>query len=254
MDRSTHRLRAASAIVAGIVALVAVAVVALLFADTVVDGDPEPAELVVLVAPVVLAAGIVGFVVGWLVRLWLPGERRIGEIERATSALETAEVRIAELEERVAEAEARPTAPEPVPDPAPDPGTQDVPDAAAEQPAATRTVTPPPEPEPAPAPAVSMDEVPEVDLDQDAAAARVRERFGGDDGAKPDDLKMIKGIGPVLERLLNEMGVRRFEQVASFTGEDVAVVSKALDAFADRIVRDDWVGQAAELHRQTRAD
>lgn len=63
-----------------------------------------------------------------------------------------------------------------------------------------------------------------------------------------DDLKQIAGIGPVLERRLNQLGVTRFSQIAEFTEEDVQRLDEALSA-KGRIDRDDWVAKARELAR-----
>jgi len=65
-------------------------------------------------------------------------------------------------------------------------------------------------------------------------------------GGDPDDLKAITGVGPVIEKRLNEVGVTRFDQIAGLTDEDVAKVDAALD-LKGRIARDDWVGQAKKL-------
>ncbi len=62
-----------------------------------------------------------------------------------------------------------------------------------------------------------------------------------------DDLKLIKGIGPVLEQRLNELGVTTFRQLAGFTEHDIERVSTAIAAFPGRIEREDWVGKACEL-------
>ncbi|MFC3705894.1 NADH-quinone oxidoreductase subunit NuoE [Devosia honganensis] len=61
-----------------------------------------------------------------------------------------------------------------------------------------------------------------------------------------DDLKLISGIGPVIERKLNELGITRFDQIAGFKKADIARVDDALD-FRGRIERDDWVRQAKAL-------
>ncbi len=71
--------------------------------------------------------------------------------------------------------------------------------------------------------------------------------FSAPDGK--DDLKLIKGIGPVMERTLNELGVTTFKQLANFSQNDIDQVSAAIDAFPGRIERDDWVGKAREHHR-----
>jgi small subunit ribosomal protein S2 len=63
---------------------------------------------------------------------------------------------------------------------------------------------------------------------------------------KPDDLKKIGGVGPVLEAKLKDLGVTRFEQIANFSDEDIEKIDQALN-FKGRIQRDDWVGQARSL-------
>ena len=67
--------------------------------------------------------------------------------------------------------------------------------------------------------------------------------------AEVDDLKRIKGVGPVMEGVLNRKGVYLFRQIANFTDQDVAWVNSAIDAFPGRVERDDWVGQAQSLYR-----
>ncbi|KKX34282.1 hypothetical protein YH62_03750 [Rhizobium sp. LC145] len=61
-----------------------------------------------------------------------------------------------------------------------------------------------------------------------------------------DDLKLISGIGPKLEKVLNDMGVRRFADIAGWSKADVARFDKTL-GFEGRIGRDDWIGQAKKL-------
>ena len=63
---------------------------------------------------------------------------------------------------------------------------------------------------------------------------------------EPDDLKLISGVGPVIEKKLHALGVKKFEQVANFTPEDIAMVDDVL-SFKGRIERDDWVSQAKKL-------
>lgn len=59
-----------------------------------------------------------------------------------------------------------------------------------------------------------------------------------------DDLKLIKGIGPGLEKQLNGLGVYTFRQIAAFSEDDLAWVDDNLTAFKGRCFRDDWIGQA----------
>jgi NADH-quinone oxidoreductase subunit E len=64
--------------------------------------------------------------------------------------------------------------------------------------------------------------------------------------AKPDDLKMIAGVGPKLESVLNGLGIWTFAQIAQWTANEVAWVDDYLQ-FKGRIGRDDWIAQAAAL-------
>ncbi len=66
---------------------------------------------------------------------------------------------------------------------------------------------------------------------------------------EPDDLKMIVGVGPVLERMLHSLGVTTFRQIAHWTERDIAEFDAKLPEFPGRIVRDQWVTQARALHR-----
>ncbi len=66
-------------------------------------------------------------------------------------------------------------------------------------------------------------------------------------GGKPDDLKLIKGVGPKLEQMLHGMGVFHFDQIAAWTDSEVAWVDDNLEGFKGRVSRDGWVGQARTL-------
>ena len=86
----------------------------------------------------------------------------------------------------------------------------------------------------------------------------VRERggdasqFGASEGPA-DNLKLITGLGPVLERRLNEIGVTRWSQIAALKPEDVAKVEEAL-AIKGRVGRDNWIAQAEVLARGGEAE
>ena len=70
--------------------------------------------------------------------------------------------------------------------------------------------------------------------------------------AKPkdvDDLREIKGVGKVLQKTLNSLGIYQFRQIAAFTDEDIAWVDDRLK-FKGRIERDNWVKQATKLHKK----
>ncbi len=66
-------------------------------------------------------------------------------------------------------------------------------------------------------------------------------------GGKPDDLKKIKGVGPKLEKELNNAGVYHFDQIAAWSAKEVAWADEHLVSFKGRISRDDWVSQAKAL-------
>lgn len=65
-------------------------------------------------------------------------------------------------------------------------------------------------------------------------------------GEKADDLKLISGVGPVLEKKLHGLGIVRFSQIAAFTEENVRWVDGYLN-FKGRITRDNWIEQAKTL-------
>ncbi len=71
--------------------------------------------------------------------------------------------------------------------------------------------------------------------------------FGKAREADKDDLKMISGIGPVIEKRLNSLDIYTFLQISKFTPEDIETINDAIIYFSDRIERDEWVAQAKEL-------
>jgi NADH-quinone oxidoreductase subunit E len=69
-----------------------------------------------------------------------------------------------------------------------------------------------------------------------------------------DDLKLIWGVGPKLEKMLNTMGVFHFDQVSSWTKKELAWVDSNLEGFKGRAIRDEWVKQAKKLAKGWRPD
>jgi predicted flap endonuclease-1-like 5' DNA nuclease len=63
-----------------------------------------------------------------------------------------------------------------------------------------------------------------------------------------DDLKVLKGVGPALEKTLNDLGVYTFAQIKTWKKADIAWVDSNLK-FKGRIERDDWVKQAKALDK-----
>lgn len=62
--------------------------------------------------------------------------------------------------------------------------------------------------------------------------------------SEKDDLTRIKGIGPFIEKRLNMLGIYTFRQISEFTPETIEHISKAIEFFPKRILRDNWMGQA----------
>ena len=66
-------------------------------------------------------------------------------------------------------------------------------------------------------------------------------------GSSRDDLKVIKGVGPAIEKTLNELGIFSYAQVAAMSRYDIERIANRLKGFQSRIEREDWVGQARLL-------
>ncbi|MER9872234.1 50S ribosomal protein L21 [Mesorhizobium sp. M0195] len=65
---------------------------------------------------------------------------------------------------------------------------------------------------------------------------------------EPDDLTVIKGIGPVAAGQLNEQGITTFAQIAKLSDKDVAKIDEHMPFSADQIK--DWREQAKELAKK----
>ncbi|WP_421915778.1 50S ribosomal protein L21 [Mesorhizobium sp.] len=65
---------------------------------------------------------------------------------------------------------------------------------------------------------------------------------------EPDDLTVIKGIGPVAAKDLNEQGIITFAQLAKLSDKDVAKIDEHMPFSADQIK--DWREQAKELAKK----
>jgi predicted flap endonuclease-1-like 5' DNA nuclease len=79
-----------------------------------------------------------------------------------------------------------------------------------------------------------------------AAAPTAEQRLFSPPPEAPDDLELIRGIGPVLKARLNKLGVTTFAQIAAFTEADLARIDEVLD-FKGRIAREGWIEQAKAL-------
>ncbi len=81
------------------------------------------------------------------------------------------------------------------------------------------------------------------DTDDDLPLANGHDYAGG----LRDNLREIKGIGPAIEKTLNELGIFRYAQVAAMTRYDIERIANRLKGFQSRIEREDWIGQARAL-------
>ncbi len=78
------------------------------------------------------------------------------------------------------------------------------------------------------------------------AVAAPPAKLSGPRGGTADRLTLVKGIGPVNEKKLNQHGIYHFDQIAAWKKADIVAVEAYL-AFDGRIAREDWVGQARKL-------
>ncbi|MCB0174284.1 MAG: hypothetical protein KDJ97_27475 [Anaerolineae bacterium] len=63
---------------------------------------------------------------------------------------------------------------------------------------------------------------------------------------RPDNLKRIKGVGPKIEKLLNENGITTFAQVASMDPREIQALLNTVD-WTDLANPTTWPAQAGEL-------
>ena len=100
---------------------------------------------------------------------------------------------------------------------------------------------------------VNADEMLEEDADSVSLAHSLAHVSADRDEAvnsSRDSLQAIKGVGPAIEKTLNEMGIFRYQQIADMSEYDIDRIAKRLKGFRSRIYREDWIGQARELRDQ----
>ena len=90
---------------------------------------------------------------------------------------------------------------------------------------------------------------------QDARARKKPEAFKGFTKPKgePDDLKLIAGLTPELEKKLNKIGLIKFEQIANLSDDEIAKLDEELK-LGGAVERDDWTAKAVALMAETTAD
>jgi branched-chain amino acid transport system ATP-binding protein len=121
---------------------------------------------------------------------------------------------------------------------------------AASKPAVVKApVKPAAKPVPAKSTAVKLPAKPVVSKAPAKAAApkaAAKPKAAAPAAKLPDDLLIIKGIGPVNLRKLNAHGITTFAQIAAWKKADIIAVEKYLE-FDGRIAREDWIGQAKQF-------
>ncbi|MDV7270081.1 NADH-quinone oxidoreductase subunit E [Thioclava sp. A2] len=127
----------------------------------------------------------------------------------------------------------------------------DRPKSAVQQAAAAKPAAP--KAEKAAAPKAEKPAAPKAEK---AAAPKAKaEAVAEAEGAKPkglkaprkagaDDLKVIEGVGPKLEEVLNSWGVYHYDQIAAWGADEVAYADANVPRFKGRCTRDKWVAQA----------
>jgi predicted flap endonuclease-1-like 5' DNA nuclease len=65
--------------------------------------------------------------------------------------------------------------------------------------------------------------------------------------AEQPSLRQIRGIGPAFERGLHGLGIGTVSQIAALDADEIQRIAPLIKARVDRILRDDWVGQAKQL-------
>ncbi len=70
---------------------------------------------------------------------------------------------------------------------------------------------------------------------------------------EPDDLTLIEGVTPDLQKKLTKLGLIKFEQIANLTDDEIAALDDAL-SLGDQIEQNDWAGKAVALMAETTAE
>lgn len=68
-----------------------------------------------------------------------------------------------------------------------------------------------------------------------------------------DDFQRVKGVGPKISGLLRDAGITTFEQLSALSVEELTAVLQPAGIGAERLSKQDWIGQAAELAAEERS-
>lgn len=89
-----------------------------------------------------------------------------------------------------------------------------------------------------------------ADVAAEILDAPVHDALPGADA--PDNLQLLKGVGPRLAATLNQNGITRFEHLAALDSDALAELDAKLGTFKGRLARDRVVDQASYLARGDR--
>ncbi len=113
---------------------------------------------------------------------------------------------------------------------------------AAARPAPAPVATPKPQPAPAPKPQPVAAPMPAVSTGKPARPKGLAAARGG----KGDNLQIISGVGPKLEKTLHGLGFFHFDQISNWSKDEVSWVDEHL-RFKGRIEREEWIPQCRLL-------
>lgn len=108
-------------------------------------------------------------------------------------------------------------------------------------------VSPAPGPAASPAPSLAQSTVRPVDPAPAAARGKAPGAIAKARSGKADDLKLIWGVGPEIEKILNQNGIYHFDQVAAWTKADLRWFDSISKVYEGRVEREKWVEQSKKL-------
>ena len=85
---------------------------------------------------------------------------------------------------------------------------------------------------------------------QKTTAEPIKRLFHDEPQMTPDNLQLIKGVGPFLEQKLKANGINTFKQIAGLSSRDIEQLGSSFGSFGGRIIWDNWQNQAEELDKQ----
>ena len=88
-----------------------------------------------------------------------------------------------------------------------------------------------------------------TDVAGDMLSVEAHRELAAEEAGLADDLQLLKGVGPKFASRLNELGVARFAQLATFSETELAHLDERLGPFRGRLARDRVAEQADYLAR-----